>query len=63
VTSSSRWLILGYGSIGKAVAQFISSELGMKKNRIHVHDPGLSRARMAPYPPWDKSRRPPNLTW
>jgi len=61
VTSSSRCLILGYGSIGKAVARFISSELNIRKSRIHVHDPGLSRAKIAPYPPWDKSNRAPQF--
>ena len=61
VTSNSRCLILGYGSIGKAVAKFISSELGIRKSSIHVHDPGLSDAKIAPFAPWDKSKRIPQF--
>lgn len=59
ISSRSRCLILGYGSIGKSVARFVSSELKIPRSKIHVFDPRLSRSRIAPFVPWDKSRREP----
>jgi S-adenosylhomocysteine hydrolase len=61
ITSDCRCLILGYGSIGKSVARFLSTELGISKSKIYVYDPGLSRAKIAPFAPWDRSKREPTF--
>ncbi len=61
ITASSRCLILGYGNIGKAVTRFVRSELGIRADRIHVHDPRLPRSKIAPFQPWDKSKRKPQF--
>lgn len=38
-----RCLVLGYGAIGRQVAQFLPESLNIHRKRIHVHDPACSR--------------------
>jgi len=61
INRRSRCLVLGYGSIGRAVARFVSSELGIPKSRLHVFDPRVARNKIAPFTPWDKSKREPQF--
>jgi len=55
-----RCLVLGYGAIGRQVAEFAHSILGFPRERIHVHDTEGERVRTAVADgcrPWSKTDR------
>jgi len=53
-----RCLILGFGAIGRQVAEFLPEKMGFDRGQVHVHDPDDSRQRAAleaNFSFWDRS--------
>lgn len=53
-----RCLVLGFGAIGRQVAEFIPSKMDFDRSNVHVYDPDDHRQRIAleaGYSPWNRS--------
>jgi S-adenosylhomocysteine hydrolase len=54
-----RCLVLGYGTIGQAVAASLHRDVGLDRARIRIHDPGAAAQKKAigdGFAPWDRDQ-------
>ena len=60
VGPKDRCLVLGYGAIGRQVAEFANQILGFARKHVHVHDSVAKRMRQARadgFTPWSRKKR------
>ena len=53
-----RCLILGFGAIGRQVAEFLPGKMGLDRSQVHVYDPDAGRQKTAleaGFSRWDRS--------
>ncbi len=53
-----RCLVLGFGAIGRQVAEFLPRKIGFDRSQVHVYDPVAARQKAAlgaGFSPWDRN--------
>ena len=53
-----RFLVLGFGAIGRQIAKFLPQKMGFDRSQVHVHDSDPCRQRAAleaNFSPWDRN--------